>query len=234
MKKLMATTKGLKVAKQQPKKEAASKVLAKKEAARSLAMIDSLPEMRKCVIDECFWDSEARNRLADDAAVKFAYAVSQKCNGNPEPFREVCENGAEKPVVEALDHLQDVHKVRLYCYKKARFFARKLITEYSERPDSFKVSESDAENKCEGLKQNQIFWCLPETLRNRMEGLVAKENPYADSYNEQELAKALKESLLAEELFDVVSESVEYEVHSLIMAYDEYDADCEEVDETVR
>lgn len=59
MAKSQDTTKGLKVAKQQPKKEAASKVLAKKETARSLAMIDSLHGMRKCVIDECFWDSEA-------------------------------------------------------------------------------------------------------------------------------------------------------------------------------
>lgn len=225
-------TKGPKVDKKQPKKVTTGKLRAKKEAAHSLAIIDSLQGMKKCVIDEWFWNSDTRNRLTDEAAVKFAYAVSEKFNGNPEPFRNVCVNGAEKPVAEALDHLQDVHKIRRYYYYRAKSFARDLVTEYSENPDLFKAPDSDSSNNCNGLKLNQIYWCLPETLRNRMEGLVAEENPHANSYYEQKLVKSLKESLLAEKLFDVASESVDDEVFSLTSAYDEYDADYEEDDET--
>lgn len=206
MKKLMATTKGLKVAKQQPKKEPASKLLAKKEAEQSRAEINALPKMEECVIDEWYWGSEERLDLTLDAAERFADAVQQMHNGNPALYLELYKDEDMRPLLDVLTNLQAAHQVLVGCEKKAKDACLRLLDEYTEYPWEFASTKPfDPDVKHVVMLGNPYaVGALPKALRDRIRNAAVGIKVGKMSETENELVKIVKDAFAANELFDLI------------------------------
>lgn len=228
MKNPSAMTKGLKVAKQQPKKEAASKVLAKKEADQSRARINALPKMKECVIDEWYWGSEERTELTLDAAEKFADAVQQMHNGDPALYLELYKDDDMRPVLDVLTNLQSAHQVLVGCEERAKVACLRLLDEYTEYPMDFTSSKPFAYNR--NVKRQMLLFNphvvseLPGALRDRIRNAAVGIKVGKMSETENELVKIVKDALAANELIDLIL-SLQWPdaIDALLFSHPEFD-----------
>lgn len=206
MRKLVATTKGLKVAKNQPKKGTASKVLAKEKADLSRAEINALPKMEECVIDEWYWGSEERLDLTLDAAERFADAVQQMHNGDPTLYLELYKDEDMRPLLDVLTNLQAAHQVLVSCEEKAKAVCLRLLDEYTEYPREFASTKPfDPDVKHVVMLGNPYaVGALPKALRDRILNAAVGIKIGKMSETENELVKIVKDAFAANELFTLI------------------------------